>query len=260
MNFYCTSRRAGLTLIELVVVMVILAAIAALVIPRVSGISSQSAFATNAAIVADVNNAVSMYETRNNGKHPVGWDSLLNSTDAYFTKLNPKLTAASPALLQIVSLDDGQAKSLQDAGITGFHDADESRVANPSDNSTVFRFLSSGKKVVTLVKTPIASGHGSTLIDNALNINQYKSNWNNEFVVCGLGGPTGLKGTAMREIPLVQSAEPNKYYSRVLCVYMIPAAGATTTFPAQYVGCFLPDGTSLRQNVDKFNTADVPVN
>lgn len=260
-------RRAGLTLIELVVVLVILAALAALVVPRLSGVAAQSHSATNAAIVEEVNRAVGMFEARyatDATKRLNGWDSLLNSSDALFTKLHPNVTQTSDVTkptLQIATLTALQAQSLRDAKITGLHDADESRVALPSDNSTVYRNIGDGTEVVTLVKNAIASGHGSTFIDKAFNINQYKSNWNNEFVVVGLGGPTSLKGATLSEIPLVQSADPSKYYARVMCVFMVPGTGTTATlFPAQYVGSFLPDGTSLRSNVDSFNSANVTAN
>jgi prepilin-type N-terminal cleavage/methylation domain-containing protein len=257
--------RAGLTLLELVVVLVIIAALAALVVPRLNGVAAQANSATNASVVDEVNRAVALYETRF-GSYTSGWDSLLNSSDAFFTKLNPAIQqTATPSnvmrpAVQITTLDAGQAQSLRSAGIFGFHDADESRVSTPSDNSSVWRNIGTGTEVATLVKTPITSGHGSTFIDNAFSIDQFKSNWNHEFVVVGLGGPTGLKGATLTEVPLVQSANPTQYYARVLCVFMIPAPGATNVFPAQYVGCFLPDGTSLRQNVDSFNSANVRAN
>jgi len=258
--------RRGLTLIELVVVLVILAVLAALIVPRLSGLTTQSTSATNAATVEEVNRAVQMFEARygtDATKRLNGWDSLLNSTNTYFSKLHPNLTQTTDVtkpILQITTLDAVQAQSLKDAKITGLHDADEARVCPPSDNSSVFKLIATSAQVVTLSKATITSGHGSTFIDNAFNINQFKANFVNEYVVVGLGGPTSLKGSTMTEIPLVQSAEPTKYYARVLCVFMIPPAGATTGFPAQYVGSFLPDGTSLRNNVDKFNAQNVTTN
>lgn len=258
------KSQLGLTLLELVVVLVILAALAALIVPRLNGVASQANSATNAAVVDEVNRAVILSETRY-GTYTSGWDSLLDNTDATITTLNPNIqvgtaTDVMKPTIQVTPLDAGQAKSLKDAGIAGFHDADPARVTSPSDNSTTWRNINSGRNVAMLVKTPIASGHGSTFIDNAFSIDQFKNNWNHEFVVVGLGGPTGLKGSTLTEVPLIQSANPSQYYARVMCVFMVPAAGATNTFPAQYVGCFLPDGTSMRQNVDKFNSAQVKAN
>lgn len=265
------GKRAALTLIELVVVLVILAALAALVVPRLSGIASQSNSATNAAVVEDVNRAVGLYNARYKDAQPSGWDSLLSTSDAPFTKLHPTILAAftttdvTKPRFQITALDAGQAASFQAAKISGFHDADESRACMPSDNSSAFRYLSDGKKVVMLIEDSITSGHGSTFIDNAFSLNQYRTDKRGkqvltdyDYVVCGLGGPTNIKGQTMSEIPLVQSADPSKYYARVLAVYKVPKAGSTGTdvFPAEYVGSFLPDGTSLRQNVDLFNAGN----
>lgn len=265
------ARRVGLTLIELVVVLVILAALAALIVPRLSGVASQSNSAVNSSVVEDVNRAVGLYNARYKDAQPSGWDSLLNSTDAVFTKLHPTILAGftgtdvTKPRLQITAIDAGQAASLQAAKISGFHDADESRVCMPSDNSSVFRFLADGKKVVMLIEDNITSGHGSTFIDNAFSLNQFRTDRRGkqvltdyDYIVCGLGGPTNIKGQTMTEIPLVQSADPSKYYARVMAVFKVPKAGSTGTdiFPAEYIGCFLPDGTSLRQNVDAFNAAN----
>jgi prepilin-type N-terminal cleavage/methylation domain-containing protein len=266
-NVRARSLRAGLTLLELVVVLVILAALAAMVVPRLSGVVAQSNSATNASLVEDVNRAVGLFEARYN-KQPSGWDSLLNSSDAYFSKLHPNLTQATDVTkpkLRIVELDAGQAQSLQAAKITGFHDADEARTSAPSDNSSVFRFLATGTKVVMLEEDNITSGHGSTFIDNAFSLNQYRRDGRGkqvladyDYVVVGLGGPTSIKGMTMQEIPLVQSANPVQYYARMICVFKVPKAGATgaDVTPAEFVGSFLPDGTSLRGNVDSFNSSN----
>jgi type II secretory pathway pseudopilin PulG len=260
------ERRAALTLIELVVVMVILAALAAMVIPRFNGVTSQANTSSNASTVGDVNRAVGLYEARF-GVQPKAWDSLLNSSGSFFSKLNPAVTTTAnnwnQQILQVATLDANQCASLRAAGITGFHDADEARVCPPSDNSTVFRSISASGSVTaaTLVKTPLVNGHGSTFIDKALGIDDKKTvTWANEFVVFGMGGPTSVKGATMEEIPLIQSAFPAKYYARVMCVYMVPPTGSTTPFTAQYVGCFLPDGTSLRDNIDSYNSSNVTSN
>jgi prepilin-type N-terminal cleavage/methylation domain-containing protein len=258
------SRRLGLTLLELVVVVLILAVLAALVVPRLSGVVTQSNSAANAAVIDEVNRSVQLFETRF-GKQPQGWDSLMNTNGTLYSKLHPNVTQTADQTkpsLQIATLTDMQAASLNAAGIFGFHDAVETRTdGGPSDNSTQWHSIASGAKVVTLVKVPVTTGHGSTFIDKAFSIDQYKSNWNNEYVVVGLGGPTSLKGATMSEIPLVQSANPAKYYSRVMCVYMVPGTLSTaTSFTAQFVGSFMPDGTSLRSNVDAYNGANVTAN
>lgn len=81
--------RAGLTLIELVVVIAILAALAALIVPRLNGVTKQADAATKMDLVAETNKAVATYETRNR-RQPATWDNLVPvSGTALFTKLNP---------------------------------------------------------------------------------------------------------------------------------------------------------------------------
>lgn len=260
------SRRAGLTLLELVVVVLILAVLAALVVPRLSGVVTQSNSAANAAVVDEVNRAVQMFETRNNGKHAFGWDSLMNTDGTLFSRLHPNVTQTADQTLpslQVVDLTDLQVASLKDAGIIGLHDAVETRTdGTPSDNSSAWHSITSGAKAVTLRKPPVTTGHGSTFIDKAFSIDQFKSGgWDKEYVVVGLGGPTSLKGVTLTEIPLIQSATPSQYYARVMCVFKVPGTGTTATgFTAQYVGCFMPDGSSLRSNVEAYGKANVAAN
>ena len=80
---------------------------------------------------------------------------------------------------------------------------------------------------------------------------------NNEFVVLGLGAYSNLRGSAIAEVPLVQSADPTHYYARVLCIYMIPSstAAAQDKFPATFLGCILPDGTSRTANIEQYNNS-----
>lgn len=249
------DKRRGLTLIELLVVLVVLAALATMVVPKLSGMANQASAATSATIISDTNTAIQSFGAKYQ-KEPSAWDSLLQSDDA----INPKLHADLQAMLRVVALDASQATSLTSAGIVGFHDADPARTtAMPSDNSTVYRSIASGKNVAMLVETPIGTGgHGSTTIDKALNLNEKGSGspkfTNYDYLAIGLGGPTSIKGTTMSEIPLVVTPKinPMNNYCRVICVYKVPAAGATT-FPAQYVGAFLPDGTSQRDSMDKYH-------
>ena len=242
----------GLTLLELVVVLAIMVALAGLIVPHIADLPDKSSSVTNATIVADTDRAVQLFDSRY-GRQPSAWDSLLNNSGILYSRLNPSLTSSSPALIQASTLDAGQVQSLLKAGITGVHDADESLSGAPSNNSTHWRAIANDGKVVTLVKNPITTTHGDTVIDSAFGINQHSPMWANEFVVFGLGGAAEVKGTTMTEVPLALSANPLTYYARALCVYMIPATGANSIFPAQFVGTFLPDGSTLRHNVDKYH-------
>lgn len=253
---YKTLCRRGLTLLELVVVLGILVILASLVVPNVGGLIFQSRSAGNAALIGDVNRAVNSYVARF-AAQPDRWDSLLNTSGTLFNKLHPQLLTSNTALpvLQVTPLDTNQANSLINAGITVLHDADESRTVPPSDNATGDRAIANTANVVTLVKSTVTAPYNSTFLDQAFGLNASKTDkWVNEFVVVGLSSQSAMRGSTMTDIPLVQSATPFNYYARVLCVYMIPPKGGSS-FRARYVGCFLPDGTSLPQSMVDYNTA-----
>jgi type II secretory pathway pseudopilin PulG len=72
-----TAQRRGLTLIELVVVLFILIALAALVIPRLSFLQDQAKNAAGAAGAADLMNNIEVYRA-SSGAYPQKFDSLLD--------------------------------------------------------------------------------------------------------------------------------------------------------------------------------------
>jgi prepilin-type N-terminal cleavage/methylation domain-containing protein len=260
-----TGPRAGLTLIELLVVVAILAIVVGLVIPRLNGVTIQASTATNANILSDVNRAVGVYETRYK-ELPNVFDYLLNQDGTtLFTNLNPKVInetlpdGTTRPRFRTGVLSDLQAQSLVQAGITGGHLNNEAFAGLPSNSQRGFRPINNTRTVVFLQKHSPFGGHGVDWLDRAFAINQFKPDvWADEYVVFGLAGPTSLKGTTMQEVPVVESADPSRYYAHVMCVFRVPGAGRPF-FKAQYVGSFCPDGSSIRDNLDNYATADVPL-
>ncbi len=266
MNLHNPLDRRGLTLLELVVVLTILVALAGLAIPLLGGLSTQADGSTNAAVVGDVDRAVGTYFTRHDA-HADGWDSLLNSSDTLFTKLRPALTsttvpngAPDPTLpilaVSAQTLSKEQAESLKDAGIDVLYDADETAGRSPNAAGSTVRTVDpqAGVKYARL-NIP---GNGAVLGLEAFGIGAANAELTSarfDFLVVGLGGNTSIKGETLMDVPLVLSAEPTKNYARVLCVFAIPAASSTATFRARYLGCFLPDGTTLRHNLDRYESA-----
>lgn len=273
MQLYCNNSeartdrggpRGGLTLVELVVVLAILVALSGLIVPLISGLGHQTNASTGATLIADVNRAVNAFHARAGdvNQYPDAWDSLLNTNGSLFNKLHPALTGSDAAsygaaLLQVVDLSPSQAESLRSAGIYNLYRADESSTVAPSLNEATSVSVTTGAKAAIL---DVAATAGSSPYDklvfatdlaNASGITAGEG----EFIVLGVGFNSTLRGATLVEVPLVQGADPANYYARMLCVFMVPSSAATTSFPARYVGCFLPDGTSLRNNLDKYNNA-----
>jgi Tfp pilus assembly protein PilE len=253
---HSAKTRAGLTLLELVVVLGILVILASMIVPNVGGLIFQSRHAGNAAMVLDVNHAVNSFVARF-AEHPDHWDSLLNSSDQRFTKLHTQILQTTNTALPVLEpypLAANQAASLQNAGINRLLDADESRSVQASDNSSVERLIATGTEVMRIVKPPVTTPNGSTFLDIAFGLNATKADkWANEFVVFGLGTQTEMRGNTMTDVPIVQSATPINFYARVLCVYMIPPANGAST-RAKYIGCFMPDGSTLPGNLQDYSS------
>lgn len=239
-------ERRALTLLELVVVLAILAALSGMVVPLIEGLGYQTNASTNATVVNDVNRAVGAFVGRFE-RLPSGWDSLVDTSGNLFDKLHTQLTTTAPVLEKVV-ISAVMAESLTSAGIYQVNDATAGGFPNTFTPST--RNVTSG---ITLAMLTAATKTG---VYNAsrLSLAQLEAaDVNNDYLVLGLGGMTTLRGAMMRDVPLISSADPNNFYARVLCVFMVPGNTNTTSFPAKYIGCFLPDGTSQRMNLENYN-------
>ncbi|MBL8795429.1 MAG: prepilin-type N-terminal cleavage/methylation domain-containing protein [Planctomycetia bacterium] len=246
--------RKAFTLMELLVVLVVLVLLAALIIPRIAGVSQQANSATTANILAGVNRAVQQFEAQQ-GKLPSAWDYVVDSNgDPY--KLHPKVAP----LVQKYTLTQAQVDSLKAAGITGGHYQDLNYVGLPHESIGGFKSIATTTPVLAMIKPATFGGHYVDFLDRAFGVNEKGSGekFKSEYIVFGLAGPTSLRGNTIMESPIVQAAEPDKYYARVLCVFRIP--GATQSFNAQYMGCFGPDGTSTNDNINNYKKAQVPLN
>lgn len=74
-------HRAGFTLLELVLVVVVIGILSVTVITRVSGLEEESRLTMSVSNMNDVTRAMDTYGAMTKGKHPDGWDSLLDAAD-----------------------------------------------------------------------------------------------------------------------------------------------------------------------------------
>jgi hypothetical protein len=138
-------------------------------------------------------------------------------------------------------------------GIHQLHDHDGSGTLSPNVTGTGIRPIAAGTQIVTLDKTSLTSS--ASLSGEMFSARELsETNVANDYVVVGLGSATTIRGSVMTEVPMLHGADPSNYYARVLCVFMVPGTGSgATAFPARYVGCFLPDGSSLRGNLERYH-------
>lgn len=78
--------RTGFTLIEMIVVLVVLAAVAALLVPRLGFVEEQAGNATAAAATAQAASNLEVYKT-SVGSYPLGMDSLIDTSGALYGDL-----------------------------------------------------------------------------------------------------------------------------------------------------------------------------
>jgi hypothetical protein len=237
------------------VVLTILVALSGLVVPLIQGLGYQTNASTNAAVVGDVDRSVGTFHTRFD-KYPNEWDSLLSSSDTLYSKLHPTLAGASPPILQTAALSGLQAESLQVMGIHQLWDHDESGTLPPNTTGSTLRTIAAGTIVTTLNESSLTSTAAPSDMVRLrdLSVTDLKDENNYlDYVVVGLGTSTTIRGSVMTDVPMMHGSDPSRYYARVLCVFMVPGSGTSTMFPAKYVGCFLPDGSSLRSNLERYH-------
>lgn len=158
-----SARRAGLTLIELVMVLIILASLAALIVPIVDNIRRQSDKTTASAAIKQVVENISLYRTQR-ADYPNQLDSLVDSAGG-------ALYSAVPASgkLALMPLSDDEAKSLTKAGINTImdHNTDNGYRGLPGNSGIVPKAVATGAEVAVVTNADIlASVYPEQMADN----------------------------------------------------------------------------------------------
>ena len=208
-----SPRARALTLIELTVVLLILAATAGILIPRLTGYGERAHGATAASTIQECNKALALFEA-NRGRLPDRWDNLVEATGGGLplslveTGVTPTLSAGTLASL-------AEAEALAAVGITTVYSFDS---AAPGFNAT-FQPYQGG---ATPTPTPLASGTPVAVLPTpALGFPA-----TSKLVVLGLGAQNELFGVAATNVPLVfeGSIDPSAVYLRYVGVFEVADA------------------------------------
>ncbi|MCL4207053.1 MAG: prepilin-type N-terminal cleavage/methylation domain-containing protein [Pirellulaceae bacterium] len=217
------KNRQGLTLLELVVVMVILVALAGILVPMLPGMLGRAHAVNHSANVVEINKVWGLYANMNGG-YPDGLDSLISGTGLF-----SQLPGGSDLIA--AQLDDDQADALKAAGITTVYSMD-----NTTDNATMEPYGAT-PTTVTIDEDEYAAflngaaarrlfGDSATAaLDAAAS----------EYVVFGVGQNCTAIGTnfGMQSAPLHfddHGHSPVEHYSRFGVVFN------TAVLPASFVG------------------------
>jgi prepilin-type N-terminal cleavage/methylation domain-containing protein len=246
------SRRHGLTLIELIVVMVILVALAGMIVPlfpNLIGRAQSSAGATN---LGEVSRAVQTYYNLYNNHYPNNLDSIVNASGvlvAYVPNGAYVPTGATNTAVDLVAypLTSSDLSALAQVNITNVAQMVDQPTSASDWNPTFFPYgtsalagptystLASGSMVAAL--NPAAGtatrvfGMPTTGIGGGVQTPTY--------VVFGLGKYSSMSGTVMTDAPVRFSAasnsDPNTVYARLGLVFQTADSNGPLTL-AKFVG------------------------
>lgn len=240
-------HRSAFTLIELIVVVLIIATLAALVIPQIAMLTRSSDMAASAKTQADLANNIQMFFALQK-RFPQGLDSLIDTTNAVYGAADSTGAATTSGNLQtsglpaggadgttlhaqltpwvITNADDatgtgsgGSFRSFSRAGFDWVYN--HSRTIANSNNSGITRVdLASGVTVAELVGTPLVTTDFdlvNKLVPQGLQAGQ-------RLVALGIGPRNTAVSKTITNCPTYPGAD-GRYYGRYVAVFMVYATG-----------------------------------
>jgi type II secretory pathway pseudopilin PulG len=225
------AQRLAMTLIEMVVVLVILTALAGLLVPALGGLKGQSDDAASAAGSADVMSNLETYKAQI-GAYPLGMDSLLDGSGAVIGTLWQHAgggPATPTPVAGTLPAGSGYAQSLghmlgtDSSGDTYVYDHDTS-ATDPSASGTIKRSLEFDEtdKLALVTNTALVKAAGfpsGTLpADTTL-------------VAFGIGPSCSAVGKTMAGAPRCSAVDNTKYgrYIAIFALYSNGRAGTLRT-------------------------------
>lgn len=241
------SARSGLTLIELVVVLAVLVALAGLIIGNFPGIIRKASRSSSATSVQDVSRAVQyMYTTTL--KYPTGFDSLLESPTALYKKLPSAAGTAVGGQLTIATLSALEAAALISIGVTNTLQHDPTVTTDVTWKSTTPGQTTHSFDDTLLKVATIGTNTAFTVFKADLS-NYDDVTKNRKFLVFGVGAGSSMVGPAgaMLEAPVHYGADasqnPKDFYQRYAVCFEIDSTGSSIV--ARYIGAAAIEGSGL---------------
>ena len=212
------SRRPGLTLVELMVVLVILVGLATIIIPMLPSMLDRTDAASGATNCGEIAKWVQTYQ-RQYGKYPDQWDALGDGT-----KLADYLGAANDIVLD-AGLTSDEATALVNSGIanlqtmfttlTGTEKATFDPYPSPLVEANSFP-IATGTKLAMLTNT---GARRLNLVDPRTGLNAGK------YVLLGLGRRCTICGSTVMGPAVHFSSDPNRQpdtaYERFSVVFQV---------------------------------------
>lgn len=244
------SRNRGLTIIELVVVVAVLAILAGFIVPRLGFVRNLASESGNATIIADSASQAVFYNTAV-GHYPTGEDTLLNTGGTLDSHLNKNLASA----LTTVSLDSDAALSLaaqltgsSTGGSVNFFNQTDDAGANPNlDDSTEVTLTATGSissiglpvpatetGQVTFAQVNTATTYGQAIYAAAYGSAALTAGAPTDgtyLLALGYGANSQINGKTGLEAPVLFDKTSGEYNRPILLLKIFDATSTTTSVP-----------------------------
>ncbi|HEX4129071.1 MAG TPA: type II secretion system protein [Pirellulales bacterium] len=268
--------RRGFTLLELVVVIAILAALAGLVLNKIDWVRRQATMAVGANTCGEVSNNIQEYLTLTS-ELPNGMDSLLDTTGAVYTKLIGTTDAVGslPTTITVSSMggtgSDKRLNSLVRMGMSFVNDHSTTST-NATDSGTSARAISndypagsatgsvsanaSANMAVVLTGTSVWNSvypaniwAGTTSTSTTMVIDS--NGTNASLVALGVGPGNSMNGTTMVTPPQYPGPDSNLYYYRYVALFAVYSDGRR----AELKTVIEPFGRTIDSELSNFNSS-----
>lgn len=214
------SDRQGLTLLELVVVMTILIALAGILVAMFPGMLTMAHTSTGATNMPELNKIFQMHHQMNRG-WPNYLDNLVVSGGTLYARL-PGYEEGQGYFLEPLELTHDQAHALRDAGLTHVFNL---AAAEDVDDATYDCY---GRGIVARELSeadPVNDNLTVARLTNPSDIAKFKGDLDHVYVVFGIGQATPLVGPGgmMQDAPIhfddAPGTRPNEAYSRFVAIF-----------------------------------------
>jgi prepilin-type N-terminal cleavage/methylation domain-containing protein len=258
---YLRGRQSGFTLLEMVVVLFILAAVAGLSIPIVSMLSRSSDMAASAKTQSDLANNIQLFFTLQR-RYPQGFDSLLtgtgnaiyaaDTTNADTQSYGLPYAGADGTRLQAqltpTTLSGNEARSVTRSGFDWVYDHVTTAGVNANNSGTSFRGLiadANGTGNTAPSEIAVAEVTGTALLAKLVP-EGLKSG--QRVIAFGIGPRNSAISKTITNCPSYPGAD-GKYYGRYIAYFKIYASGERATL----VGCSDSYGRTPDYTQQQFN-------
>jgi len=248
------ARQAGMTLIELTVVLLVLIGLAGLMIPYVGGFISKTHDSTGSDSLASLNSAIQRYDVQFMGQ-PSGYDSLM-ATNLTGGTVYGKMMGGTGTndYLKTVTV---AGKSLVDAGISSLMVMDDAAAdatfAATASSGTVadgtdylLAALSTKGSMCSMSMPMDAMGCIENDADLSAILGRSVNTSANDYIVFGVGQDSEMVGKTVSEAPVhfakTGAMSANNKYNRILAVYQVAKTDTCIASNGQGFGAYWDTG------------------